>query len=101
MSLPKRFKMVELNRTEKNIARQLTSVRKDLVAVVQTLSKHQRNPATHIFIFMISPESRKSRPYALPVQCLPISSLKDSQVRNLANKIIKEMSKRNMKVAGE
>ena len=37
--------MVELNRTEENIARQLTSVRKDLVAFVQTLSKHQRNPA--------------------------------------------------------
>ena len=48
----------ELNRTEENIARQLTSVCKDLVAFVQTLSKHQRNPATHIFVFMISPESQ-------------------------------------------
>ena len=99
--LAKKVQDGELNRNEENIARQLTSVRKDLVAFVQTLSKHQRNPATHIFVFMISPENRKSRPYALPVQCLPISSLKDSQVRNLANKIIKEMSKRNMKVAGE
>ena len=31
----------ELNRTEENIARQLTSVHKDLVAFVQTLSKLQ------------------------------------------------------------
>ena len=44
MSLPKKVQDGELNRTEENIDRQLTSVRKDLVAFVQTLSKHQRNP---------------------------------------------------------
>ena len=51
-------------------------------------------------VFMISPESRNHKPYALPVQCLPITALKDQQCRELANQIIAAMVKRNMKVVG-
>ena len=49
---------------------------------------------------MISPEQRSSKPYALPVQCIAYKSLKDSEVRKIANKLVKEMSVRGMKVAG-
>ena len=34
-------------------------------------------------MFMISSETRNRKPYALPVQCLPIASLKDAAVRDL------------------
>ena len=68
---------------------------------MKALSKHQRGSASHIFVMMISSESRNRKPYALPLQRLPIRGLKDKQVREFADAIIKEMSKRNMKVAGK
>ena len=50
---------------------------------------------------MISPESRLHQLYALPVQCLPIKSLKDNSVRGMADKIIQAMVDRNMNVSGK
>ena len=51
-------------------------------------------------VLMISSEQSTSKPYALPVQCIAYKSLKDSEVRKIANKLVKEMSLRGMKVAG-
>lgn len=62
---------------------------------------HQHTPATHILVFMISNEERSKKPYALPVQCIPYKGLSDAKVRELANKIIREMVKRKMNVAGK
>ena len=45
------------NDAELNIARSLTSLWSSLTNFVKKLSKHQRTPATHIFVFIISPES--------------------------------------------
>ena len=50
---------------------------------------------------MISSEERRKKPYALPGQCIPYKGLGDRTVRDLANAIIREMSKHQMKVAGE
>ena len=50
---------------------------------------------------MISNEERSKRPYALPIQCIPYKGLSDAKVRDLVNKIISEMVKRKMKVAGK
>ena len=49
---------------------------------------------------MISTEERNRKPYALPVQCLPYKGLKDSEIWDIGNKVIQEMHKRGMKVAG-
>jgi len=84
-----------------NIPRQLTDIRKELCNFIKRVTLHQRTAATHVLVFMISNEERRMKPYALPVQCLPYKGLADSTVRNLANKIINEMSKRQMNVAGE
>ena len=83
---------------EANIPSQLSHIRSSLVSGV---TRHQRTTATHILVFMISSEERRKKPYALPVQCLPYKGLADLTVRDLANAIICEMSKRHMKVAGE
>lgn len=88
------------NAVIENIAKSLASLRSQLTSFVKALSKHQRETASHIFVLMISSESRNRKPYALPLQCLPVRGLKDKQVREFADAIIKEMSKRNMKVAG-
>jgi len=49
---------------------------------------------------MISAEDRRRKPYALPTQCIPYVGLSDAKIRELTNKIITEMVKRKMNIAG-
>ena len=67
---------------------------------VHGITRKQREPASHAMVFMISPENRVKKPYALSVQLLPYRGLKDSQLRELANKLTTEMKHRNMEVVG-
>ncbi len=83
-----------------NIASLLFSIEKGLSLMVQSLSKHKRKAASHICVVMISPEDRRTKPYALPVQCFPYKSLTASTARNMIDQIIKEMKARNMSIAG-
>ena len=85
---------------QENIPSQLMMIRQKLVSFIKGVTRHQRTPATHILVFMISTEDRGKKPYALPVQCVPYKGLSDSKVRDLANSVIQEMVKRKMKVAG-
>ena len=85
---------------EENIPRQLTSIRQSLISFIKGVTRHQRTAATHVLVFMISSEERRTRPYAVPVQCIPYKGLSDMKIRKLANNVIQEMVKRNMKVAG-
>ena len=55
---------------------------------------------THVLVFMISTEDRKRKPYVLPAQCIPYKGMHDTMVSKLANKIISEMIKRKINVAG-
>lgn len=84
-----------------NVARQLSNIRDSLSSFIQDLSRHQRVMATHIFVLMISSELRNTKPYAVPVQCLPYRSMKHHQLRNIVCTLIKEMKQRGMRVAGE
>ena len=86
--------------SEENIPSQLTMTRQKLVNFIKSVIRHRRTPATHILVFMISTEDRRKKPYALPVQYIPDRGMGDSKVRELANKIIHEMVKRKMNVAG-
>lgn len=92
---------VNYNQEERNIPRQLTQIRQKLRTFIKAVTRHQCTAATHVLIFMISPEERNKKPYALPVQCLPYKGLSDMKVRSLANEVIEEMVKRGMKVAGK
>ena len=85
---------------EENIPRQLKNIRQRLITFIKGITRHKRTAATHVLVFMISGEERKTKPYALPVQCIPYKGLPDIKVRELANNIIQEMVKRKMKVAG-
>lgn len=82
-----------------NAPRRLTSLRGKLQPLLQGVYRF-RPAAAHIFVFMISSEQRDTKRYAVPVQCVPYASLKDSECRQLTNAIIGEMKKRGMKVAG-
>ena len=83
-----------------NVPRRLTMLRERLLTFLQGLYRFRRVPATHLFVLMISPEQRDSKPYALPVQAVPYVSLKHSTCRKLVNNLVSEMTRRGMKVAG-
>ena len=83
-----------------NVPHKLTSLRNKLETFLQGVYRFRRTAATHIFVFMISPEQRETKPYALPVQCVPYVSLKDNQCRQMTSAIIGQMDKRGMKVTG-
>ena len=85
---------------EENIPRRLTTIRQRVTTFIRGTTRHKRTAATHVLVFMISPEERNQKPYALPVQCLPYKGLSDAKARDLANKVIHEMVQRNMKVSG-
>ena len=85
---------------EDNIPSQLKEIRQKLTAFIKGVTRHQRTPATHVLVFMISNEERDKKQYALPIQCIPCKGVSDLKGRQLANKIIHKMDARNMKVAG-
>ena len=76
------------------------AVEQSLISFIKGIIRHQRTTATHILVFMISCKERRTKPYALPVQCIPYKGLGDMKIRKLANNVIQEMVNRNMKVAG-
>lgn len=83
-----------------NIGRKVTQLKCVLTEIVRGTYFHRRIAATHILVVLISPESRSMKPYAIPIQCIPYASLKDSEVRDIFNAVLKEMTKLGMKVAG-
>ena len=84
-----------------NLARELTTVREKTTSFVRCVSWYRRTLATHILVVMISAEDRKTKPYAIPVQCIAYNGLKDVEIRCIANKVVQEMHKRGMNVAGK
>ncbi|XP_065914473.1 uncharacterized protein [Dysidea avara] len=96
----RRMKAGECLWEQENIPRSMAEIQKNLTTFIKGITRHQRIPASHVLVFMISNEERRNKPYAIPVQCIPYKSLTDLKVRELANKVIQEMTSRKMKVAG-
>ncbi len=43
--------------------------------------RQKRTPASHVFVLMISSEQRRVKPYAIPIQCLPYTSMDHTTMR--------------------
>lgn len=84
-----------------NLPRKLTDMRKELATFVTAMSKHTRIAATHIFVFMISPGKRNSKPYAIPIQYVSYRGMTEGNLRALIDQIVHEMHHRGMKVDGK
>lgn len=84
-----------------NVPRQIADLKNDLVGIIKGVYRYRRTAATHVLVIMISTEARSKKPYALPVQCIPYTSLKDNELRGILNVVIKQMVDLGMKVAGE
>lgn len=90
----------DYDRIASNFAAQMESFRQSTLGFVKRLIRYQRSAATHILVVLVSPEERSVKPYALTIQCIAYKSLKDGEVRKICDDVVKEMTKRKMKVAG-
>ena len=88
------------DRISNNFAKTVSMLCDLACTFVKRVTKYKRVAATHVLVLMINPGQQTSKPYALPEQCIAYKSLKDSEVRKIANELVKEMSLRGMKVAG-
>ena len=68
---------------------------------IKAVTRHQRTPATHVLVTMISPSERNRKPYALPVSCIPYVGLNETQARSHISTVAEEMSKCGMHVEGQ
>lgn len=83
-----------------NLSQSLTKIREQLTIFVRSLYRHKRQPASNIYVMMISSELRQVKPYALPIQRLPYKSIKENTMRTLVGEVVKVMRARGMKVVG-
>ena len=91
----------DLDLQQNNLPRKLSSIRERLASFVKGITRFRRQPATHLFMIMISSDLRDCKPYALPVQCLPYAGMNEENIRRLMNELLREMVGYGMKVAGE
>ena len=81
---------------ELNIPRILSQLRSDLLVFEKNVFKKHRKAASYVLVFMISESTRRHKPYALPIQCIPHSGLQDRMIRQLCDRIKEEMVKVGM-----
>ena len=67
---------------------------------VKRIAHFQRNPDTHVFVLMVSSETREKKPYSLPVQCIPYAGLKEVELCRLVSDLCKGMTSLGLKVSG-
>ena len=85
---------------QSNVPRKLAQIRERLCELTKRIVHSKREPATHIFVLMISSDSRDKKPYALPVQWFPYTGLKESDIRRIVSELCKKMISLRMKVSG-
>ena len=76
---------------QRNIPRRLTQIRKKLCDLHKRITHFKRIRATHIFVLMISSDTRNKKPYALPVQWFPYAGLKETDIRRLISNLCSKM----------
>lgn len=86
---------------EVNLASQMTTLGLLMPDFIKSVETKQREPATHALFFLISDEKRARKPYAVPVQYIAYSSLRDKDIRSLMHKIKEEMVNIGMTVVGK
>ena len=84
----------------RNVPNKLTNIRTKLCEIVKRTAHFRRNLATHVFVLMVSSETREKKPYSLPVQCLPYAGLKEAELRRLISDLCKEITSLGLKVSG-
>ena len=81
-----------------DVARGLRELREDLLKYLQNLFvTKQQPPATHVLAILVSEDSQNNKPYAIPVQFVPYSSIRDQYIRDLTAIVKTVMVKMDLK----
>ena len=80
---------------QSNIPRKLTQIRQQLRELTKRIVHFKREPVTHIFVLMISLDTRDKKPYILPVQWFPYSGLKEVDLKRIVPDLCRDGIPRN------
>ena len=72
-----------------------------LCGLIKPMAHFRRDSATCIFVLMVSSDTCDRKPYALLVQCVPYSGLKETDVCSLVSSLCEKMVTLGMKVSGK
>ena len=86
---------------EQNVPKKLTNIRSKLTDIIRRSVHFRRDPASHVFVLMVSSEALNRKPYDLAVQCIPYAGLKEIDLRRLINDLCREMVSLGMDVSGK
>jgi len=85
---------------ESNVPRKLTQIRQRMHDATKRILHFKREPATHIFVLMISSDARDKKPYALPIQRFSYAGINEADLRRIISELCKKMVSLGMKVSG-
>lgn len=84
-----------------DVARSLKDLKEDLKKYLRNVFVKKRQPAaTHVLAILVSVERRNKKPYSIPVQFVPYTSIKDQYIRDITTKVKREMVKMDLKPVG-
>lgn len=84
-----------------DVARSLKDLKEDLKKYLRNVFVKKRQPAaTHVLAILVSEERRNKKPYSIPVQFVPYTSIKDQYIRDITTKVKREMVKMDLKPVG-
>ena len=78
----------------------LRKIEKNMLQYYKDLYSKKRSPASHLLVFMIADELRNVKPYAIPIQFMPIKTITDDQIRKLELDIETSMKTNGMVPVG-
>jgi hypothetical protein len=62
-----------------------------------SVMKKGQPAAMHVLLFLVSDERRNKKPFAMPVQYIPYTSIRGQFLRDMTNKIKQEIVKMDLK----
>lgn len=86
---------------EAETQRNLVELKVDFKSYLRNLFKKKRTAATHVLVVMIADERRQVKPYAMPLQAFPYTSLQDQFVRELLQSAKEKLTAAGLTVVGE
>ena len=74
---------------------------KSISEFISAVFKKRREAATHVLVIMAAEETRRKKPYALPLQFIPYKSMKDEELRAVLQNVKATLIKEGITTVGQ
>ena len=68
---------------------------------IKGVFKKRRTPAKHVLVLMASDETRRSKPYAIPIKYIPYQSIKDQYLRDVTGELKQRLMAHGITTVGK